>query len=128
MGFTEAEGCFTISFLNNSSSFRIRFILTQKGDINLPILSSCIYLFNTGRIEGHSKKDNYSYIVTGLSNIKYIFNYFDNHLDSFFGIKKESYLKFKEILNRIELKEHLNPNLRKELIILASNLNPRKFK
>lgn len=42
LGFTEAEGCFTISLLNNSLAYRTRFILSQKGDINVPILSSLI--------------------------------------------------------------------------------------
>jgi len=45
LGFTEAEGCFTLSLLNNSNAFRIRFILSQKGAINLPILSQFILLF-----------------------------------------------------------------------------------
>src|SRR5271157_5879733 len=61
-GFTDAEGCFTLSFLSNSNAFRLRYILTQKGDINLPILSYLILLFNTGTIEAHSKKSNFSYV------------------------------------------------------------------
>ena len=39
LGFTEAEGCFTISILSNSMAFHTRFILAQKGDINVPLLS-----------------------------------------------------------------------------------------
>ena len=93
LGFTEAEGCFTISLLNNSLAFRTRFILTQKGDLNVPILSSLILLFGTGVIEAHSKKDNYSYIVSGLNNVQLLYHYFDQY--SFIGIKGDSYLAFK---------------------------------
>lgn len=41
-GFTDAEGCFTVSILSNSVAFRFRFILTQKGEINLPILNHLV--------------------------------------------------------------------------------------
>ena len=101
LGFTEAEGCFTISFLSNSNAIRTRFILTQKGDINLPILSHFIKLFKVGNLEGHSKKDNYNYIVSGLKNVIQIYPYFDANLSNFLGIKKDSYLGFKDLNNKI---------------------------
>lgn len=37
LGFTESEGCFTISLLSNSLAFRTRYVISQKGDINIPI-------------------------------------------------------------------------------------------
>ena len=40
LGFFEAEGCFTASLILNSKNFRIRFIIRQKGIINLPIFKS----------------------------------------------------------------------------------------
>lgn len=126
LGFTEAEGCFTISFLSNSNAFRTRFILTQKGDINLPILSHQIKLFKVGNIEGHSKKDNYNFIVSGLKNIIQIYPYFDSNLSNFMGIKKDSYLGFKDLNNKIEQGLHQDENLRKELILLSQNINIRR--
>lgn len=30
LGFTDAEGCFTLSFLSNSTAYRLRFIISQK--------------------------------------------------------------------------------------------------
>lgn len=123
LGFTEAEGCFNISLLSNSNAFRTRFILSQKGDINLPILSKCIELFNTGKIEGHSKKDNYSFIITGLNNIINIYTYFDKNINSFLGKKKDSYLKFKELNNYLLNKKHLDPFLRPSLIQLSQEIN-----
>lgn len=124
-GFTEAEGCFTISFLSNSLAYRTRFILSQKGDINVPILSQLILLFKTGTIEAHSKKDNYSYIVSGLLNVKLLYTYFDKF--PFLGIKGDSYRAFKNLNHKIENKEHLNLELRKELTQLCHNIN-RKIK
>jgi len=125
LGFTEAEGCFTISLLTNSLAYRTRFILTQKGDINVPILSSLILLFNTGHLEAHSKKDNFSFIVPGLSNVELIYNYFDKF--PFLGIKGDSYLAFKNLNFRLKNKEHLDLNIRKELVFLSHNIN-RKIK
>ena len=123
LGFTEAEGCFTISILSNSNAFRTRFILSQKGDINLPILSKCIELFNTGKIEGHSKKDNYNFIISGLKNIKNIYIYFDKNLEYFLGIKKDSYLKFKKLNEDLLNKKHLDSNIRSSLIKLSEEIN-----
>lgn len=125
LGFTEAEGCFTISLLSNSLAFRTRYILSQKGDINVPILSSLISLFNTGHLEAHSKKDNFSFIVSGLSNVELLYSYFDKF--PFLGIKGDSYLAFKSLNNRLKNKEHLNLDLRKELVLLSHNIN-RKIK
>lgn len=130
LGFTEAEGCFTISFLSNSNAFRTRFILTQKGDRNLPVLSHFINLFGIGKIEGHSKKDNYSFIINGLKNVINIYPYFDSNLSKFLGIKKNSYIAFKNLNNRIEKGDHLNDSIRKELVVLSQSINSikRKYK
>ena len=130
LGFTEAEGSFTISFLSNSDAFRTRFILSQKGDINLPILSKCIELFHTGKIEGHSKKDNYSFIISGLKNISNLYPYFDKNFNHFLGIKKDSYLKFKELNQLINDKIHLDFNKKSLLIKLSNEINStnRKIK
>jgi hypothetical protein len=128
LGFTEAEGCFTISFLSNSIAFRTRFILTQKYDMNLPVLSKCISLFGGGHIEGHSAKEVYSYIVSGMKNIEIIYPYFDKYLNSFMGMKLSSYLKFKNLNNLIKEKVHLNK--REELRKMSNEINSysRKIK
>jgi Cytochrome C and Quinol oxidase polypeptide I/LAGLIDADG endonuclease len=123
LGFTEAEGCFTISLLKNSNAFRIRYILPQKGCINLPILSKCILLFNTGQIEGHYHRDNYSFIVSGLLNISKIFVYFDTFLCEFKGPKKHSYILFKEIYQLLKEKKHLDKNQRSLIIEKCKQIN-----
>lgn len=126
LGFTEAEGCFTISLLSNSNAFRTRYIISQKGDINIPVFSEILLLFNVGTLEGHSKKDNYNYIVSGIDNISKIYYYFDKY--PFIGIKGLSYQAFKILNTRLANKEHLNPETRKELVQLSHNINRKQSK
>lgn len=130
LGFVEAEGCFSISLLSNSIAFRTRFLVSQKGDVNIPVLSHLLILFGVGRMEGHSAKENYSYIVSGLRNVFKIYPYFDKNLEHFQGIKKHSYLKFKQLNERIANKEHLDKDKRPLLLQLTKQVNnvPRKLK
>lgn len=128
LGFAEAEGCFTVSLLANSSAFRLRFILSQKGDVNLPVLSRCIQLFGVGAIEGHSRRDNYSYVASGLRAIPGLRSYFDRHLALFQGIKKNAYLAFLELAEALGRREHLNPRLRPGLVQKAAAINATRRK
>jgi hypothetical protein len=123
-GFTDAEGCFTVSFYrsSNSNTFRLRYIVSQKGDMNLPILSHFILLFKAGIIEAHSKS-NYSYIFSGSAGqLCYnMVDYFNN-----FPLKSKklnSFLLWKEIALQISNKEHLNVDTRKILIEKAKTIN-----
>jgi len=125
-GFTDAEGCFTVSFLKNSNAFRLRFIVSQKGDSNLPILSHLILLFKAGALEGHSAKYNYSYILTGANSCFNVYDYF-NH----FPLKTKKFISFelwKEIQNAITKKEHLDLEKRNTLIEKAKKINFIKHK
>jgi hypothetical protein len=56
--------------------------------------------------------------------------YFDKYLNYFQGIKKNSYIKFKNINEMFEKKNHLDINLRKNMDSLAKDINSayRKFK
>jgi hypothetical protein len=125
-GFTDAEGCFTVSFLSNSNAFRLRYIVTQKGDINLPILSELILLFKAGKIEGHSKKENYSFIISGSKDCYNIYSYFNNY--TLKTKKFNSYQLWKRIHSNIINKDHLNMSTRLELIDLAKQVNQIKRK
>ena len=125
-GFTDAEGCFTVSFLKESNAFRLRYIVSQKGDNNLPILSSLILLFNAGRLEAHSKKSNYSYILSGKKACYNLYDYFNK-----FQLKTKKSISlglWKEIHSAISNKEHLDLELRKILIEKANKVNAVKRK
>ncbi len=125
-GFTDAEGCFTVSFLSNSKAFRLRYLVSLKGDINVPVLSHLILLFNTGVIEAHSKKSNYSYVINGEKACYNVYDYFDKN--SLKTKKFTSYLFWKEIHQHITNKNHLDPELRNKLIEMAAKVNSGKRK
>ena len=125
-GVTDSEGCFTVSFLSNSNAFRLRYLVTQKGDSNVPILSHLILLFQTGTIEAHSKKSTYSYIVSGAKNCYNVYDYFDNY--PLKTKKLTSYILWKEVHKHIMNKDHLVPELRIKLINMASKVNNTRRK
>ena len=120
-GFTDGEGCFTVSILSNSVAFRFRFILTQKGEINIPILNHLVTLFKGGRVEPHSVKNVYEYRINGLKACSNVFSYFDEfNLNS---KKAVSYALWKQLYTRLKNKEHLDPELRVVLKEKASIIN-----
>ena len=114
LGFIDAEGCFTCSFLKGSSTYRIRRIVTQKHFENLPVLSHFIVIFGVGRIEKHSKKDVYSFIVSGLKNCKKLKFYFDTF--TLQTKKAKRYTEWCELQDHIENKDHLDPTKIQSLI------------
>ncbi len=120
-GFTDAEGCFTVSFLKGTPTFRIRYLVSQKGIENLPVLSKLILLFKTGVIEAHSKKGSYSFIVSGLQNCQAVIPYFQEFLLK--TLKNQSFLLWCSVLNQIQEKNHLNPAILPDLILKAKNIN-----
>lgn len=109
-GFCDAESCFTVSLLDNSDAYRIRFIVSQKFASNLPILSHLIVLFGCGTIIPHHHKDNFSFIINGSKNCLSLYNYFDTICLR--TNKYNSYILWKEVHKELLLKNHLNPNLR----------------
>lgn len=121
-GFTDAEGCFTIS-IKKTKGFAIRFILSQKHEENLTFFSKLILLFKTGIIENHYHHDNYSYLVSGLKNCSKILesNYFD--IFNLKTNKNNSYLLWKELYFRLLNKDHLNSNFRTELLEKSKLIN-----
>lgn len=120
-GLTDSEGCFTASFLSNSTAFRLRFILSQKGDDNLPVLSHLIYLFQGGSIEAHSIKSNYSYILSGVKNCYKIYKYFSTF--PLKSKKRESLHLWKSLHVDILQKSHLDLNKRPLLSEKAKRIN-----
>lgn len=78
-GFTDAEGCFSCSFLNHSNAFRIRFQIAQKGENNIPILNHLTIIFKKGKVYPHFVKNVFEFVVLGLKNCESVFNYFDKY-------------------------------------------------
>ena len=87
-------------------------------------------VFKGGMIDGNHKKDFYNFVLNGLKNVTLCYDYFDQNLEHFQGIKKIAYLKFKKLNQSIANKEHLDSNLLNHLIRLSHDINsiPRKSK
>nr|AMX22259.1 LAGLIDADG endonuclease [Cryphonectria parasitica] len=124
-GITDGEGSFTCSLLSNSSAFRYRFILTQKWEANKHVFEHLLMILNKYSIEGsvvtHHADNVWELRINGLKNCKGLFIYFDNF--NLMSKKKDSYLKWKSLYNKLVNKEHLNSDTRLELIKLAKQIN-----
>nr|QNR58501.1 hypothetical protein [Diaporthe longicolla] len=126
-GISDGEGSFTCSLLSNSSAFRFRFILTQKWEANKCVFEHILRLLNKHSIEGgsavvaHDADNVWELRINGLKNCKGLFIYFDNY--NLISKKRDSYLKWKSLYNRLVNKDHLNNETRLELINLAKQIN-----
>lgn len=120
-GFIDAEGCFSVSFLKGSHTFRIGCVVSQKGSENLPLLSSLLFLFNTGAIEKHSQPNTYTFVISGAKNCLKIYSYFDQ-----FPLrtkKAQSFSLWKEVHEAILQQNHLDDKVRLILIEKAKQIN-----
>jgi cytochrome c oxidase subunit 1 len=124
-GITEGKGCFTCSLISNSSSFKYRFMLTQKWEANKYILEHLIKMLNQYLVKGsvvpHHENNVWEIRVDGLKNCKGLFTYFDDY--NLISKKKHSYIKWKSLYARLINKDHLNSKTKSELIDLAKQIN-----
>lgn len=125
-GFTDAEGCFTASFLSNSTAFRLRYILSQKGSENLPVLSHLILLFRGGALEAHSVYGVYSYVLSGVKKSYNVFQYFTKF--SLLSKKRCSFALWQSVQRDVYQKLHLEAEGRISLIERAKRINSIKRK
>uniref|UniRef100_UPI00226C9A05 LAGLIDADG endonuclease n=1 Tax=Cutaneotrichosporon mucoides TaxID=82522 RepID=UPI00226C9A05 len=119
-GITDAEGCFTCSLLGNSKGYRFRFLLSQLGLINQPILVHIANLL-IGVVRPHYKQNNFELTVNGVNNMEKVLEYFDTH--QLRTKKAKSYLIWKEIRTSLMKGEHLSPDSRALLKIKAARIN-----
>ena len=126
-GFTDAEGCFHVRLQLKNNSFVILYDLTQKWDINKPVLDHVLSIFSknfkkpVGHVVKHSINNFWSLQIRGISNCYSIFNYFD--MFQLKSKKKNSYIKWKYLYKCLQNKDHLDFNKRTELIKLSKEVN-----
>lgn len=124
-GITDAEGCFTVSFLTRKDIYRIRYILSQKWEINKEVLISILNLFSNkiGEVYIHSNpiSNVYELRVNGVKNCIQLIEYFEEY--QLKTKKLESYKKWKYILFALERKEHINLENRENLKTLSKFIN-----
>jgi len=80
--------------------------VSQKHTINVPVLSSLIQMFGLGILEPKPKIDFFTFVINGLKNCKQAIWYFEK-----FPLrtkKQNSFIVFKELMQSIENKEHLD--------------------
>lgn len=120
LGFVDAEGSFSCSFLSNSNGFRYRFLVAQKFAINLPVLQHIAKLLG-GTVFAHSQPDTNEVIVNGISNMKHVRAYFDKN--QMLTKKAASYAVWTKVGEGILNKNHLIPENRAVLKALAATAN-----
>lgn len=130
-GFTDAEGCFTASIINNSThAYRVRYILSQKHFCNKYVLEHILSEFNKvtqvkiGQVYPHSNNNNWEIRINGYKNCIKLFFYFDKY--PLKTIKSESFIAFKKVLQSINNKEHLDSTKRVILKELCKTINKSK--
>ena len=119
LGFLEAEGCFYIRINESQYEFQI----SQKFEINLPILTQFSLMFQGGRVVPQSNKGNYTYIITGKKNCLLLIPYLDKYI--FKSRKKYSYKLWRKILQEIQFS---NKEERQKLQNLSKTINKFNIK
>ena len=126
-GITDGEGCFTCSILVARKTYRLRYILTQKGDLNKPVFDHIAKLFvNRGclaTVVPHSINNVWEIRVNGVKNCKLLCDYFD-----VFRLKTnkyKSYLNWKAITVRLENGDHLDNYKIKDLHTMSKKINSK---
>lgn len=130
-GITDSEGCFTASILTNSNhAFRVRYILAQKHLANKSVLNHILWLWNNesrktiGSVVPHYINNVWEVRINGLKNCQYILLYFREF--KLKTTKSKSFDLFLDILERIQRKDHLDPEKRSLLKGLTKIINKKK--
>jgi cytochrome c oxidase subunit 1 len=124
-GITDGEGCFSCSILMARNTYRLRYILTQKHDLNKPVFDYIAKLLSDkgclSAVVPHSMKNTWEIRVNGVKNCKILHGYFDTF--NLKTTKYQSYIKWKEITKRLEKGDHLNKDLIKKLHEMSKSIN-----
>lgn len=115
VGFTDGEGCFSVSIIKNSTTkagWQVfpEFVITQ-GEKSINALKYIQKYFSCGNIYVNTRKDNhkenlYRYCVRSVSDLtKYIIPFFQKH--KLQTAKKFDFEKFVTIVEMFHEKEHL---------------------
>lgn len=96
LGFTDAEGCFHVSFSKSNNGYGFLFDIAQKGDDNkIFILDKLVDFLGVGKVYKHYRDNLWYYRVTGLNNNKIVIDYFENAPHPFLTKKNNSFLLWK---------------------------------
>ena len=134
LGFTDGEGCFSVSFIRNKTTktgWQIfpEFVITQ-GAKSLPALEIIKNYFGCGRLFINKRYDNhrehlYRYCVRSITELeKIIIPFFKrNELKTF---KKNDFQIFSEIVSLMSKEAHFKEKGMKKIATLVEQMNRRK--
>ena len=133
-GFTDGEGCFTVSVINNPTTrfgkqIFPEFVITQ-GAKSLEVLKEIQKFFGCGSIVLNKRYDNhneylYRYCVRSVADLgEHIIPFFDAF--SLRTSKRNDFLVFKKVIAMMKRKEHLTKNGWNKILRLASTMNRKK--
>lgn len=135
-GFTDGEGCFTISVIKNSTTrfgkqIFPEFVITQ-GAKSLPALEKIKSFFGCGSIVLNKRYDNhnehlYRYCVRSISDLQnVIIPFFDKFpLRTY---KHNDFLVFKKVIALMAKKKHLEEKGWNRILVFASKTNRKKVR
>ncbi len=133
-GFTDGEGCFSVSFIKNKTTktgWQIfpEFVITQ-GEKSLTALEMIREYFDCGNIFVNKRYDNhnenlYRYCIRSLFDLnEKIIPFFERN--SLKTQKNKDFKIFKTVINKINKKQHLEQKGMKEIAKLIEKMNRKK--
>lgn len=134
LGFTDGEGCFSVSFIKNKTTkngWQIfpEFVITQ-GKKSLPALKVFQRYFGCGKIFVNRRCDNhkeniYRFCIRSIKELKgKIIPFFKrNKLKTF---KKKDFILFAQAVSKISSGKHLQQNGAREIARLVEKMNRKK--
>lgn len=134
VGFTDGEGCFSVSMFRNSTTkfgWQVfpEFVITQ-GKKSLPALEKFQAFFGCGKIYENPRYDNhreylYRYCVRSLSDIREkIIPFFRKN--QLYTAKQNDFELFADIVERLHRKEHLSESGLRAIARTIEQMNRKK--
>ncbi len=120
-GFTDSEGCFTVSVIKNgkfnSTQVTVRYILSQKNELEL--LNKIALLLN-GKVHYIKSYNGYNMVVN-LTKLTKILRYLKVH--KLKTKKTISYINWLKVYNLVITKQHLTESGLKKINVLRKKIN-----
>lgn len=136
VGFTDGEGCFSVSIVKNKTSsvgwqVMPEFVITQ-GKSSFDSLKRVKKFFGCGNIFINNRYDNhtedlYRFCIRSLKdlNSKVVPFFREHHLHT---AKQKEFIRFAEIMDLIKLRKHLTLEGVKEIAEIAGQMNSKKHR
>jgi hypothetical protein len=136
VGFTDGEGCFSVSFVRNKTTrfgyqIFVEFVLTQ-GEKSLEVLEKVQDFFQCGRIYRNSRHDNhredlYRYCVRSVDDLSAkIIPFFETF--PLMTAKRHDFASFIAVVEMVKKREHLTLAGFEEIKTIAATMNRKKVR